>query len=277
MIQNYIYDKSLFDSHCHISMESDEHINLIISNATSANLSCFYDVSVDIESSLKSLHLSKQNSFVKSFVGVDPEVFIPREDSFETIFDKTVESYLSALRNIVVQNKGLVYGIGEIGMDSYKLKKLKYDEHIVEKSLSLQEQLFRGQLEIASEYKLPVSLHSRGVESRCLEIAKRYVCFGIFHSFTGTYEDAKGILDAGWGLGMNGIITYKNANELREVYRKILGKIPSDVSPSWFYDRGVYFETDSPYLSPEPIKRTKNQPANVSLVWEGLRKNSIIF
>jgi len=272
MIQKFIYDSLIFDSHAHISSEGEDEISQIILNAKNAGLSFICNVSIDIESSLKSLEASsKSNGYIKSFVGISPDVLIPENQDKNFNFNHNLENKLNQLRDIVINNKPNVFGIGEVGVDGYKLKKLKLNTEIIEKCIKKQEELLRSELEIASEFSLPVSLHSRWSESKCIKIVKNYRCFGIFHSFTGTYEQAKEILDAGWGLGVNCIITYENAENLRVIYRKILGKIPKDVTPEWFYKKGVYFETDSPFLLPQALKNmsyVKNEPKNVVYVWK---------
>jgi TatD DNase family protein len=270
MVQRYFNTDKLFDSHCHLYSEID--INTTISNGKEQDIEFVCDIAIDIESSKQSINNSKSENYIKSFVGIDPEVYVPKVNRVEDIFTTKPEFYIAELKKLLSDNLDNIFGIGEIGIDNYWLTKLNFDTDLKQKSLKFQEYLFRSQLQIASEYDLPVSLHSRGAESLCLKIVKEYTCFGIFHSFTGSYEEAKSVLDAGWGLGINGIITYKNAIDLREVYRKLLGKIPTLTSPSWFYDKGIYFETDSPYLSPEPLRGAKNQPANIKIIWEAMTK-----
>jgi TatD DNase family protein len=124
-------------------------------------------------------------------------------------------------------------------------------------------------LELGEESGLPLSVHSRAAEERCLEIVKTYpAARGIFHSFTGDYVTAKKILDAGWALGVNGIVTYKNAVVLREMYKNILGEISTDWSPGDFYSKGIYFETDAPFLTPLGSKSGRNEPANINKIYE---------
>ena len=265
----------LFDSHAHIisSDYTSEDYNFIINQANSQSIEYIIDMGVDINTSRESINLSKNfPGKIFSFVGIDPEVFIFGSNMFLG-FEKD-ESWLNEQKNSILKmvknNSQVVIGIGETGMDFYHFK--DHDNSIKTKSRELQERLFRLHLEIAQEKSLPLSIHSRFAEDYCLRIINDYDVSGIFHSYTGNYEVAKEVLDAGWGLGVNGIITFKNAEELRSVYKKILGKIPHDVTPSYFYDRGIYFETDSPYLSPEGKRGEINKPENLRIVYEAFCK-----
>ncbi|MCA9386696.1 TatD family hydrolase [Candidatus Dojkabacteria bacterium] len=258
----------LIDSHSHINFEGyDESIEQIVNNAIKNGVEELWDIGTNLESSKKSISISKKYPQIKSFVGIDPEVFVPGSDFFLG-FDKNdtwIELMFNELSNLIEENKDYVVGIGESGLDHYWFRDKSKEEQ--EKSANLQEKLFRMHLELANKYNLPLSIHSREAEELCLEIVKKYEVAGIFHSFTGNYQTAKGILDAGWGLGVNGIVTFKNAFELREVYKKLLnGKKLGQ--PIDFYNSGIFFETDSPFLSPERRRGEQNEPANVKLIYD---------
>lgn len=261
----------LIDSHCHLNFPGyDDGLEKIINLAIKNDVLEVWDIATDLESSKKSITIAKRFNNIKSFIGIDPEVFIPGSElslSLDTD-DSWFEQMFKELNLLIDENKDYVIGIGESGLDHYWLK--DKTTHEQESSKLLQEKLFRMHLELAQKHKLPLSIHSRGAEEECLKIVKEYEAEGIFHSFTGNYETAKGILDSGWGLGVNGIITFKNANELREVYKKVLfGKELE--SPLDFYKEGIFFETDSPFLSPEGKRGEQNEPANVSDVYESFR------
>ena len=76
------------------------------------------------------------------------------------------------------------------------------------------------------------------------------------------------ILDAGWGLGVNGIATFKNAESIRDIYRRILPTKVKEQTPEFFYTRGIYFETDAPWISPEGKRGQRNEPANIKDIYE---------
>jgi TatD DNase family protein len=266
----------LIDTHAHLNYRDyDSVISTVLSAANENGVLETFDVSTDLDTSKKSLELSENNTNIKSFIGVDPEIFIPGSELFKeievssTFFNETK----AELKRLFEQNKNRIVGFGETGLDYYWMNK---DENVSvqdkENSKRLQEELFRLHLELASETNTILTIHSRGAEERCLEISKEYNCRGIFHSYTGSLETAKKILDVGWGLGVNGIVTFKNASELREMYSSVLGKL-KDPTPNDFYKKGIFFETDSPFLSPEGKRGELNSPANVRIIFDQFVKS----
>jgi TatD DNase family protein len=91
----------------------------------------------------------------------------------------------------------------------------------------------------------------------------------IFHSFTGNYDQAKQILDLGFKLGVNGIITYKSARELRTVYGRIIGE-HKFTTPLELYNQGIYLETDAPLLLPAStvFHDSFNTPKQIKCIWD---------
>ncbi|MCA9380761.1 TatD family hydrolase [Candidatus Dojkabacteria bacterium] len=269
-----ITDKNiLIDSHCHINFGGyDEIIEDILKRCAENSIEQVWDIGTDINSSKKSISMAKEHPEIKSFIGIDPEVFVPGSEYFVG-FDKNdewIEQMFNELNNLIEENKDYVIGIGESGLDHYWFKEKSKEDQ--ENSSRLQEQLFKMHLELARKHNLPLSIHSRGAEKLCLEIVRKYNVTGIFHSFTGNYQTAKGILDAGWGLGVNGIVTFKNSNDLREVYKKLLSGRKFE-SPIDFYNQGIFFETDSPFLAPEGKRGEQNEPYTIALIYDNFIKN----
>lgn len=130
------------------------------------------------------------------------------------------------------------YGIGEIGLDLYHTPQ----------TLSLQKKALHQQLQWAEKLQLPVSLHFRNAFAElCQEIAPyKGKIQGVFHCFTGNYEEAKIVLDLGFHIGIGGVVTFKNASALHETIRKI--PLTS-----------IVLETDSPYLAPVPFRGKRNE------------------
>lgn len=135
-----------------------------------------------------------------------------------------------------------VIAVGEIGLDYY------YKNSPIEE----QKKAFHRQLEIAQQLRMPVEIHTRDAESDTVDILKPFVgsVQGIFHCFTGTEWLAKKALDMGFNLSISGVVTFKNADALREVVRQT----PVD---------RLHVETDAPFLSPVPHRGKKNTPAFV--------------
>jgi TatD DNase family protein len=138
-------------------------------------------------------------------------------------------------------------GCGEAGLDfHYNLS-----------SPENQRRVFKRQIALARELKLPLIIHSRKSEQDVLKIIEE-AAFDlpvVFHCYTGSKEDAEEILKRGYYISISGIVTFKNAEFLREITRII----PLE---------RIFTETDSPYLSPEPFRGKTNTPLRVILVAE---------
>lgn len=140
-----------------------------------------------------------------------------------------------------------IVAIGEIGLDYY------WDDSQKER----QKELFREQLTIANQLDLPIVVHVRSSMADILAILKdtEVKRHGVIHCFSGTASEAIELTDMGYYLGFGGILTFKNAESVREAFT---------ITPK---DR-VLSETDTPYLSPVPMRGKPNQPAHVRYVGE---------
>ncbi|MEI8114514.1 MAG: TatD family hydrolase [Bacteroidia bacterium] len=130
------------------------------------------------------------------------------------------------------------YGIGEIGIDLY------WDKSFLEEQLHA----FRVQLDLAKQYNLPVVIHVRDSFDEVYEVlnsVKDDLLTGVFHSFTGTIEQAKMVTDLGFKIGVNGIVTFKKSG---------LDEVIKQIDPSH-----LILETDSPYLTPAPFRGKRNE------------------
>ena len=146
------------------------------------------------------------------------------------------------------------YGIGEVGIDLYWDKTFREEQMIV----------FEEQVKWALEYDLPLIIHCREAYPELLEVLSGYkhtALRGIFHSFTGTSEDAERLLEyESFMLGINGVVTFK-----KSTLPEVLKNVPL---------KRVVLETDSPYLAPVPYRGKRNESANLVKVAECL---SIIY
>lgn len=163
------------------------------------------------------------------------------------------------VRNYLLQNisRREVVAVGEIGLDYY------YKNSDPE----AQKKAFRDQLEIAAQAGLPVEIHTRDAEADTVEILKEFRgrVRGVIHCFTGSAELAKECLDLGYNISMSGVVTFKNADELR----KTCQMVPLD---------RLHVETDAPFLAPVPNRGQKNTPAFVvhtAAVVSGLQNVSL--
>lgn len=153
------------------------------------------------------------------------------------VYDDAVEQFLETY-----VDEPEVVAVGEIGLDYY------YDQSPREE----QREAFRRQMEIAFGHKMPVEIHTRDAEEDTIEILKEYKARvgGIIHCFTGTMNLARASLDLGFDISISGVVTFKNADELREVVKFV----PLD---------RLHVETDAPFLAPVPMRGKSNVPAYV--------------
>jgi TatD DNase family protein len=139
-------------------------------------------------------------------------------------------------------NEAFVVAIGEIGLDYY------YQHSPREAQVAA----FRAQLQLAADLHLPVEIHTRDAEADTVEILKEFKgkVDGLIHCFTGTQWLAEQALNLGFDISISGVVTFKNADALREVVRFV----PRD---------RMHIETDSPFLAPVPMRGKKNEPSFV--------------
>ena len=224
----------IIDSHCHIyDPKLREVKDEIISNLNKNDqvVICSAD---NLENSLKSVELANNNQNIFATIGVHPL-------ECKTYNDKTLLQF-----DNLISNKKVV-AIGEVGLDYY------YDKE----SIELQKKILIEQVIYASKHNLPVVFHVREAMGDFVEIitelAQKYNFCGVIHSFSGSIEVAKIFLKMGFYFGINGIVTFKNANKIIEVVKFLP------------FDR-ILIETDSPYLTPVPFRGRPNRPEYVEFV-----------
>ena len=225
---------TIFDTHAHYDDEAfDADRDELLESLHGGGVEAILDPGCTIDSSRRALELAERYPFVYAAVGIHPE-------ELNTLSSDT----LSELRALAAHPKCLA--IGEIGLDYY------WDDSRKEE----QKALFAAQLELALALDKPVIVHDREAHGDSLEIVSRYERLrGVFHCFSGSAEMAKELLKRGWYLGFDGPITYKNARKAMEV----LELCPLD---------RILLETDSPYLSPVPLRGKRNCSANLRYVAE---------
>ncbi len=223
---------SFIDTHCHLDKLDSTPEEAII-EAKQAGVQRMVTVSVD-EPSL---------DFVSSMVQQFPEVygsvgFHPHDAA------ELTEDLEQKIRKLALEEKKLI-AIGETGLDY----------HYMYSSAEVQQQVFSKQLQLAVELNLPVIMHSREAEKDTLNILQEIPVppLGVAHSFTSSFEMAKTLIEMGWYIGINGIVTFKNAEDLREVV-------------SWLPLDRLLLETDSPFLAPIPFRGKPNKPAHIPTI-----------
>ena len=228
------------DTHCHISKNDYEDINLLVTENRKNQVDTVVVSGCDKESIFEVIKISEDYEDMLLTIG-----FHPSEA------DIVSEEDLVLLNNLIVTYKNKIIGIGEIGLDY----------HYGKENMELQKELFRKQMKIASEVKLPVVIHSRDATQDTISILKEFPdVHGIIHCFTGSIETALEYIKIGYKIGIGGVVTFKNSNLFKVV--EVIGL------------DNIVLETDAPYLAPEPVRGKKNSSKN--LVYIAKRVSEIL-
>jgi len=222
----------MIDFHAHLDDEKIlPFLDEVIKRAKDDGVNLIISPSINLNSALKIIEISKKFDNVLPMIGIHPSEI----DDFK-------DENLNHLEDFIKKEK--IIGIGEIGLDyTYKTNKNK------------QKEIFESQLQLAEKYKLPVVLHIRETFNDIFEILKNFKVIPIWHSCTGNLEEVEKFLKYGGFVSFSGIITFKNANKLREIVKIV----PLE---------RIFLETDSPYLTPEPYRGKMNEPANVKFIYQ---------
>ena len=222
----------LVDSHAHLDMDDFiDDLEPVIDRAYEGGVERIITIGIDLSSSIKALEIATRYDFIFSTVGFHPH------DA-----DKVSEAHLKELQTLAKENKVVAWG--EIGLDFFKNRSQR------EKQI----EIFRTQLEIAHDMGLPVIIHNRDADKEILEILNSYKNAdhkGIIHCFSSDYTTALTFIDMGFHISIPGIVTFKNADMLKEV----AGQIPID---------RLLVETDAPFLAPVPKRGKRNEPLFVA-------------
>lgn len=223
----------LVDSHCHLDMESfADDLEAVLERARQNNITAIVTIGTDLDSSRKAVELAKLHPDVWASAGIHPH-------DLPSITDSTY----SDLIQFIEANRQWIVGFGEIGLDYAKQRC----------EPNLQRKHFRAQLEIAKNLNLPVIIHDRDAHEDTLRMLKEcgpFPCGGVMHCFSGDYSFAAKIIDLGFFISIPGIVTFKNAANLRDVAQKI--PLTS-----------LLIETDGPFLAPHPWRGKRNEPSYI--------------
>ncbi len=215
----------MIDTHCHLDLLRKEDFEETVRDKS---LEYLLTVGYDRKTIKNALRLSEEYDHVYCAVG-----FHPHEA------DKVSDEDIEWLKE-VAKSSPKVKALGEMGLDFYK----NYSDR------KRQEDIFRKQIAVARELGLPIIIHMRDAEEETIRILreeKAYEVGGIMHCFTGSYETMKKAVDLGFYISYSGILTYKNAEGVREVAKK---------TPT----TRILLETDAPFLAPQPVRGKPNKP-----------------
>ncbi|MBQ4850051.1 TatD family hydrolase [Pseudoalteromonas sp. MMG012] len=222
----------IVDSHCHLDrLDFDklgQDLPEILQAARARQVEHFLCVSVTLEQFPNMLATILPYKDISASCGVHP---LDQKDQLDKALLRTLASHER------------VVAVGETGLDYYYAK----DTHKV------QQDSFVGHIEVANELNKPLIIHTRDAREDTISLMKSHNaerCGGVLHCFTEDWDMAKKAIDMGFYISISGIVTFKNAIELKEVVKQL----PLD---------RLLIETDSPYLAPVPYRGKTNQPAYV--------------
>ena len=219
----------LIDTHCHLTYDfsSVGGADAVMARAVAAGVKYMICPTADPVDILPAVKLAHAHDNVFATIGIHPE------HAGTNPADYITDEILSDPR---------VLAVGEIGLDYHEMGANSRDAQI---------ELFERQLDMARRAGLPVAIHTRDAEGDTVEILSRYSdIYGVMHCFTSGYDLAKKMLDRGYFFSASGILTFKNAADIRDTF----SRIPID---------RLVVETDSPYCAPVPHRGCICEPAYV--------------
>ncbi len=241
---------NLTDTHCHLNFQNyQEDLPEILNRARTAGVNRILIPAIDLISSREILSLVEMDPILFAAVGVHP--------NSGTGWDSKT---LASLKDLAAHPR--VVAIGEIGLDYYRDRTPR----------DVQKAILIEQLELALEMDLPVILHVRNKSEEDRSCIEDLLCIienwtaaaeppfsnrsyppGVIHSFSGNLDEGQRALKAGFYIGITGPVTFKKADQLRDLVKAI------EVSR-------LLIETDGPFLTPQPFRGKRNEPAHVRYI-----------
>ena len=224
----------MIDSHCHLNFRKlSKNIENIIINARKNNITSILSINTDPEDFEEHLNLIKNYNSIYLSYGLHPS----NVNKLNQIEPKNFDKFCKNEK---------VIGIGETGIDLYH-----NDNYLKE-----QIQVFETHIEASIKHSLPIIIHQRSSEKEIIDILKNYKSNNlklVFHCFTGSNVLLDFCLENNYYISISGIITFKNASNLRQVVKNVPLK-------------SILIETDSPFLAPEPMRGKLNEPSFVKFI-----------
>jgi TatD DNase family protein len=218
----------MIETHCHLDYLKAEPLEEILKKIKEAGINKIVTIGVDPLNLDKVMELSNTYEEIYFTQGIHPH---DAKEATDVEFNKIIS------RAIMPK----MVAVGEIGLDY----------HYNNSPPEIQRTVFEKQLQLACDLNLPVVIHTRDADEDTRAILKNFSgklkCKGVIHSFTASLELAQFVLDEGFYIGFNGIITFKKAENVQEVVK---------ITPP----ERILFETDSPFLTPVPHRGKENAP-----------------
>ncbi len=234
----------MIDTHCHIDFKRyHKDRDAVIERAAAAGVNRIINPGIDLQTSRNAIKLAAEYDGIYAAVGIHPNSTV-----------NYTAAMLDEIETLARQPK--VVAIGEIGLDYYR------DRSPKEKQI----RAFEAQLTLAARLKLPIIIHNRESSDDMMDILENWARDlpdaikqrpGVLHSFSAPVEIAERAINMGFCLGFSGPITFKKADDLR----RVAAAVPLD---------HILVETDGPFLTPDPYRGKRNEPAYIPYIVERL-------
>jgi len=248
----------LIDTHCHLNFKTfAKNIDKVINGAKKAGVKKIVVPGTNLDSSQKAIELTQKHNNIYASVGIHPHHCLEIRNSC-LAGRQAKHEIRNQLQRLIRTEK--VVAIGECGLDYYHYQKTKYDNYKIDKNFKrVQKEIFELQIKLAYDFNLPLIIHNREASDDMLDILNtKYKILntisGVFHCFMGNNKLLTWALKHNFYIGINGLVTYN------QTVQEIAKQVPLEK---------ILIETDSPFLTPEPLRSQKsfpNKPENVKIV-----------
>lgn len=242
----------LIDTHCHLNFKAfKKNVDEIIKQAKQAGVEKIIVPGTNLKTSKKAVELAQKYKGIYAAIGIHPH---------HSSTQCPVPNILYEFKKLAKSKK--VVAIGECGLDYYQYQKTKYKNYKIDQGFKkIQKEIFEKQIQLANKLNLPLIIHNRQASNDILKLIENWRLrienlSGVFHCFQGNFNLLNWALKHQFYIGITGIVTYDKQMQ------KIVKKIPLE---------RLLIETDSPFLTPEPLRSKKifpNTPVNVRIVAE---------
>jgi TatD DNase family protein len=236
------------DTHCHLNFKAfHKDLDAVLNRAKDAGVGKIIIPGAKLDSSMKAVEIAQKYDNCYAAIGIHPH--------HANDYIRNGAEFIQKELNRISQNNKVV-AIGEIGLDEYQYKNIPPVSDQLKKA---QKDLLLLQLLFASNRNLPVIIHCRNAQEKLLlfmkEFVKSHSLTGVFHCFDGDASYLRHVLDLGFYIGFDGNITYPENERLRLLVR---------MTPP----NRLLLETDSPFLTPIPHRKTRNEPAYIQYTFQ---------
>ena len=221
----------MIDTHAHLQWpDFDKDREDVIERAFTTGLSAIVSMGYDLDACREAVRIAKDHDGVYAAVGIHPH-------NARSVDAKVLDS----LRELAHDRK--VVAIGEIGLDYYRNLSPR----------QRQREAFEKQVGLAQELGLPIVVHDREAHTDVLQVLRNSAlnATGVMHCFSGSSEMAREVINLGYLISIAGPVTFPNARKLHDLVR-------------WLPEESLVFETDCPWLAPQPLRGKRNEPSFIS-------------